>query len=138
MKTELRIRLDATLAEKLVTLANKPGVNKSAILEDALRAYLDGRASRDLDERLRMRLDQICAQLNRLERVLHILLEGFGLFLRFEFIATAAVADGDEAARAIGHQRFQSYLRELGRRLARAKSFRDIVMAQAADGKDAS
>ncbi len=136
MKTELRIRLDAALAEDLARLAQKPGVSKAAILEDALRAYLDHGASRDLDERLRVRLDQISSQLSRQERGLHILQEGFGLYLQFEFIATAAVADGDEAARAIGHQRYQSYLRELGRRLAHARSFRDIVTAQAADAKE--
>ena len=138
MKTELRLRIDALLAEELQRLAQKPGVSKAAILEDALRAYLDHSASRDLDDRLRVRLEQISSQLNRIERGLHILQEGFGLYLRFEFIATAAVADGDEAARAIGHQRYQSYLRELGRRLAHARSFRDVVMAQAQDGKNAS
>ena len=138
MKTELRIRLDAALAEELAALAQKPGVSKSAILEDALRAYRDHRAGRDLDERLRVRLDQISSQLKRQERDLHILQEGFGLFLRYEFVATAAVADGDEAARAIGHQRFLSYVRELARRLAHARSFRDVVIAHVADGKDQS
>ena len=138
MKTELRIRLDAAVAEELAALAQKPGVSKSAILEDALRAYLDHRANRDLDERLRVRLDQISSQLKRQERDLHILQEGFGLYLRYEFVATAAVADGDEAARAIGHQRFLSYVRELARRLAHARSFRDFVIAQVADGKDQS
>lgn len=138
MKTELRIRLDAALAEELEALAQKPGVSKSAILEDALRAYLDHHASRELDERLWVRLEQISSQLKRQQRDLHILQEGFGLYLRYEFIATAAVADGDEAARAIGHQRFLSYVRELGRRLAHAKSFRDIVMAQVTDKEDQS
>ena len=138
MKVDLRIRIDAALAEELQRLAQKPGASKAVILEDALRAYLEHGASRDLDERLRVRLEQMSSQLNRIERNLHILQEGFGLYLRFEFIATAAVADGDEAARAIGHQRYQSYLRELGRRLAHARSFRDSVMAQVKDGKEAS
>jgi predicted transcriptional regulator len=138
MKVELRLRFDAALAEELTRLAQKPGVSKAAILEDALRAFLDHGASRDLDERLRVRLEQMSSQLNRMERGLHILQEGFGLYLRFEFVATAAVADGDEAARAIGHQRYQSYLRELGRRLAHARSFRDSVLAQVQTEKDAS
>ncbi|MDE2462921.1 MAG: ribbon-helix-helix protein, CopG family [Alphaproteobacteria bacterium] len=138
MKTELRIRLDAALGEQLAVLAQKPGTSKSAILEDALRAFVEGRAGRDLDERLRVRLERLGAQLNRIERNQHILQEGFALFVEFELQATSSVPDYDEAARAIGHQRFQSFVEELARKLAHARSFSDRVGAHLSADKDAS
>lgn len=119
----IRIRhqlfLDADLSAKLEALAAKPGASKSAILSDALIAWLNRRAGHELDERFGLRLNRISAQLNRIERDDQVLLESLALFIRYQLNVTAPLPDADQAARAVGRDRFQAFIDQVGRQLAR-------------------
>src|SRR3546814_20365934 len=75
MKPRHTLYLDEGLTEQLEALAAKPGSSKSAIVADALRAYLARRAARELDDLLKVRLNRIGSQLNRIERDQQIVLE---------------------------------------------------------------
>ena len=65
-----------------------------------------------------MRLDRISGQLERIERNGHVELESLALFVRYMLTVTPPVADEDDAARAVGRDRFAAFVERVGRRLA--------------------
>ena len=117
-KVRHQLFLDADLTEKLEALAAKPGASKSAILADAIVAWLNRRGSHELDERFGLRLNRISAQLNRIERDGQVLLETLALFIRYQLTVTAPLPEPDQAARAVGRDRFQNFVDQVGRQIA--------------------
>lgn len=118
MKPRHHLYFDEALTAELEALAAKPGTSKSAIVGDALRDYLRRRATRELDEMLKVRLDRIGAELGRLRRDLDVQLESFALFVLWQLTVQAPLPEGDAAARAIGRERFEAFVTEVGRRVA--------------------
>lgn len=117
-KIRHQLFLDADLSEKLEALAAKPGASKSAILADAVAAWLNRRGAQELDDRFGLRLNRISAQLNRIERDGQVLLESLALFVRYQLTVTAPLPEPDPAARAIGRDRFQAFVDQVGRQIA--------------------
>jgi len=114
-KVRYQLYLDTDLSGQMETLAAKNGHCKSAILADALRAYLNRRGAKELDDLLGVRL-------SRLEHDQQVMLESFALFVRYYLTVTAPVNEQDKAALAIGQDRFQLFIRQVARRLASGKS----------------
>lgn len=139
MKPRHHLYLDDALTERLEGLAAKPGSSKSAIVADALRTYLTRRGASELDEMLKVRLDRIGKQLNRIERDQQIVLETLALFIRYQLTVTPPLPEADQAAaRAIGQDRFQHFIDQVGRRLASGKSVgADLLARLAPDGEKA-
>lgn len=117
-KIRHQLFLDADLSEKLEALAARPGASKSAILADAVAAWLNRRGAQELDDRFGLRLNRISAQLNRIERDGQVLLESLALFVRYQLTVTAPLPEPDPAARAVGRDRFQSFVDQVGRQIA--------------------
>ena len=117
-KVRHQLFLDADLSERLETLAARPGASKSAILADAVAAWLNRRGAQELDDRFGLRLNRISAQLNRIERDSQVLLESLALFVRYQLTVTAPLPEADQAARAVGRDRFQAFVDQVGRQLA--------------------
>src|SRR3546814_15044890 len=92
--------------------------SKSAILADAVVAWLNRRGAQELDDRFGLRLNRISAQLNRIERDQQVLLESLALFVRYQLTVTAPLPEADQAARAVGRDRFQAFVAQVGRHLA--------------------
>lgn len=109
--------LDPDLSARLEALAAKPGVSKSTILADALAAWLNRRGSQELDERFGLRLHRISDQLDRIERDGQVLLESLALFVRYQLTVTAPLPEPDKAARAVGQERFQKFIDQVGRQI---------------------
>lgn len=135
MKPRHHLYLDDALTERLEALAAKPGSSKSAIVADALRAYLARRGASELDEMLKVRLDRIGKQLNRVERDQQIVLETLALFIRYQLTVTPPLPEVDQAAaRAIGQERFQHFIDQVGRRLAAGKGIAADLLVRLAPG----
>jgi SpoVK/Ycf46/Vps4 family AAA+-type ATPase len=117
-KARHQLFLDADLSEKLEALAAKPGTSKSAILADAIAAWINRRGSNELDDRFGLRLNRLSAQLNRIERDQQVLLESLALYVRYQLTVTAPLPEADQAARAVGRDRFQAFVDQVGRQLA--------------------
>ncbi len=117
-KIRHQLFLDADLSEKLEALAARPGASKSAILADAVAAWLNRRGAQELDDRFGLRLNRISAQLNRIERDGQVLLESLALFVRYQLTVSAPLPEPDPAARAIGRDRFKSFVDQVGRQIA--------------------
>ena len=117
-KVRYQLFLDQATSTRLEALASKPGLNKSAVLVDAVNAWLDRRGSNELDDRFGQRLNRISAQLNRVERDQRILLESLALFVRMTLLRDAHLPDPDSATRALARDRFEHFVEQVGRQLA--------------------
>jgi hypothetical protein len=117
-----RIRYQLFLPEELShrfdALASAPGASKSAILTDALTAWLARQAASELENKFSARLDRMSMALGRIERDGHILLESLALFVRYELMVQAPLPEADEAARAVGRDRFEAFVTRVGEALA--------------------
>ena len=118
MKPRHHLYLDDDLTAQLEALAAKPGSSKSAIVADALRQYLARLGARDIDEALKIRLDRQSRQMERIERDGQVLLESLALFIRYQLTVTAPLPEPDKAARAVGQERFQKFIDQVGRQIA--------------------
>ena len=119
MRSKIRhqLFLSPALTERLEALAARPGASKSAILADAVDAWLNRKGSSELDDRFGLRLDRITTALGRIERNEHVLLETLALFVRYMLAIHAPLADNDHAGRALGRQRFEAFVAQVGKQI---------------------
>lgn len=110
--------LPRSLSERLEALAAKPGATRSAILADALTAWLNRRGASELEERFALRLDRLTGGIGRVERDVEVLLETLALFIRFELTIQTPLAENDAAGRALGAKRFEAFVAQVGRQVA--------------------
>jgi hypothetical protein len=110
--------LSEALSARLDALAAAPGASKSAILADAVTAWLDRRGTHALDDRFGQRLDRLTRGLGRIERNGQILLETLALFVRYELAIHPPLADNDQAGRAAGSARFNAFVTQVSRQIA--------------------
>ena len=117
-KIRHQLFLDKALSDRLEALAAKPGATKSAILADAVNAWLNRRAASELDERFAFRLDRLTSGISRLQRDSHVILETLALFIRFELAIQAPLAENDHAGRAAAKGRFEAFIAQVGRQVS--------------------
>ena len=93
--------------------------NKSAIVDSALDRFLNPERDSNGDAALMRRLDRMSRQLDRFDRDLSITAETIALFIRYYLTITPPLPSGDQdAARALGRQRFQIFVAQIGKRVA--------------------
>ena len=117
-KVRHQLFLDRALSGRLEALAARPGATKSAILVDALTAWLTRRGASDLEDRFSLRLDRLTMAIGRVERDAEVLLETLALFVRYELAIHPPLAETDEAGRASGRARFEAFVEQVGRQVA--------------------
>src|SRR3546814_5108188 len=74
-KVRHQLFLPKPVSDRLEALAAKPGASKSAILTDAVTAWLNRRGASELEDRFGIRLDRLTAAIGRLERDSHVQIE---------------------------------------------------------------
>jgi hypothetical protein len=120
--------LPKAVSDQLQALTRKSGSSKSAILADAMTAWLNRRGTSELDERFGTRLNTITAALARIERSEAILIETLALFVRYELAIHAPLADNDKVGRAVARDRFNAFITQVGRQLAGGpQNFREAL-----------
>jgi hypothetical protein len=121
-KRRLCLYLDPRLGARLEKLAAKPGATMTNIVSDALRDFFDRQANDALDERIKERLDRSNSQFNRMERDQRVILESLALFIRYQLTISNPIPESQLAAmQALGNERFQTFIDEVGRRIAKSK-----------------
>ncbi len=118
MKYRQNLYLDREIGEALATLAAKPGATRSGIVNDALRAWLARRAAKEIDDLLKGRLDRISREVVKARRDIDVLLESLSLFVQHQLMVTAPLPEADSAASAVGRERFNAFVAQVGRQLA--------------------
>jgi len=117
-KIRHQLFLAKPLSDRLEALAAKPGASKSAILADAVTAWLERRGTSELDDRFGLRLDRISAALARIERDGNVQLETLALFIRYELAIQPPIAEDDQAAHAMAAKRFERFVAQVARQIA--------------------
>lgn len=109
--------------------ARRPGASKSAITDAALATFLSPERDDQRDAAIIRRLDRLSRQLDRLERDQTIVSESIALFVRYYLTITPPLPGVEQdAARALGKERFEFFVAQLGRRLAGGKlMIRDVL-----------
>ena len=117
-KVRHQLFLPRSLSDRLEALAAKPGATKSAILVDALTAWLNRRGASELEDRFSIRLDRLTKAIGRVDRDTYVILETLALFIRFELAIQTPLAENDQAGRALGAKRFEAFVNQVGRQIA--------------------
>ncbi|PSJ36296.1 CopG family transcriptional regulator [Allosphingosinicella deserti] len=118
MKVRQNLYIDRELSQALEALAAGSRGNKSHIVNDALKAWLARRGAREVDELLKPRLDRMSREIAGARRDIDVLLESLSLFVRYQLMVTAPLPEADAAARAVGRDRFEAFVAQVGRQIA--------------------
>lgn len=134
MASQSRVRhqffLSEDLTERLESLAAKPGTSKSAILADAVEAWLNRRGAHELDDRFGLRLDRLTRSIDKVGRDGEILLETVALFVRYELAIHPPLAENDHAGRAMARDRFNAFVQQVGRQIAAGRRTLAVAAAE--------
>ena len=134
MKVRQNLYIDRELSDALEALATGPGANKSRLVNDAVASWLARRATQEVDDLFKHRLDRISREQALIRRDIEVLLESLSLFVRYQLMVTAPRHHSQAAAIAVGHQRFEQFIGQLGRQLAAGKR----TLGSEPDGKASS
>lgn len=118
MKVRQNLYIDRALSDALEALAAGPGANKSRLVNDAIAAWLARRGTQQLDDLLKVRLDRMSRDIALVRRDLEVVLESLALFVRYQLLVTAPLPEADSAGLAIGRDRFEKFVGQVGRQLA--------------------
>ena len=121
MKVRQNLYLDRAVSDALEALASGPGANKSRLVNDALAAWLARRATKEIDDLVKGRLDRLSRELGLVRRDIDVLLESLALFVRYQLLVTAPLPEADTVALAVGMARFEKFAGQVGRQLATGK-----------------
>jgi hypothetical protein len=136
MKVRHCLYFEENVSAELEALTAAPGTSKSDIVNGALAAYFKNRGADHIEVKLRQRLDRISEQLNRVERDQQIVLETLALFVRYHLTIGAPLPAGQlSALQAVGNERFQSFVDQVSRRLAKGITFAGEIIERAEDAR---
>lgn len=118
-KHRISLYLDDGTVKNLNLAANRRKGAKSALVEEALDQYLNPERRRMLDEATLRRMDRMSSSLSTVGRDVAIATETLSLFVRYFLTITPPLPQSEQdAARALGRQRFEVFVAQVGRRLA--------------------
>ncbi len=118
-KDRITLSLNAETTKRLTLVANYRKGAKSALVEEALDRYLDPERRRILDDAALRRLDTQSKSLSTIARDVAIATETLSLFVRYFLTITPPLPQPEQdSARALGRQRFEVFVAQVGRRLA--------------------
>jgi len=118
MKVRQNLYIDREIADALKALAAGPGGNKSRLVNDALAGWLARRGAKELEDTFRLRLDRISRDIDLVRRDIDVVLESLALFVRYQLLVTAPLPEADSVALAVGLDRFEKFVGQVGRQLA--------------------
>ncbi|MEW9855624.1 CopG family transcriptional regulator [Novosphingobium sp. M1R2S20] len=121
MRTRQNLYLDREIGDALEALAAGSRGNKSRLVNDALRDWLARRATKEIDDLLKLRLDRMSRDIAGARRDIDVLLESLSLFVRYQLMVTATLPEADAVSQAIGRDRFEAFVAQVGRRIASGK-----------------
>ncbi|HCE21275.1 MAG TPA: hypothetical protein DF282_02025 [Hyphomonas sp.] len=117
-KPRVNIRISTKLYAQLCEAADTPGVTKTAIVEDALRAWFDPEARSVLEERLLVRMDAYDQRQADMERDLAFTNETLAHYVYYWLTRSEPIPEGErDIAHALGRKRFEYFLGQVALKL---------------------
>jgi fructosamine-3-kinase len=127
-KIKLTVYVSRIVAEQLDFACKDRTKNKSKLTETALSELLNPKAEDQLDSAMPRRFDRLTREVGVINRHQQIVIESLGLFIRNYLITSPLPPPSEQqAAQALGHQRFQRFIEQLGRRLASTTTFANEI-----------
>ena len=127
-KAQISVYLEPDIMDMLAHYAAQRDQSMSLIAQAAIASFLSPDNAERQEAALARRLGQIDRRLSRLERDLSISTEAFATFIRVWLATTPALPEpAAQAARAKLSERYASYTRALGRRLAKGPQLRQEI-----------
>ena len=134
MKPRINIYLDDHVAAQLALLSKRPGLNKSRIANDALDRFFNPERDQTFEKAMLRRLDRMTKSQAKIERNESIATETLALFVRYFLTITPPLPQAEQAAaHALGKERFEVFVAQVGRRLAQDQSLLNEVLARIVD-----
>ena len=128
-KIKVTVYLSRMVVDRLNLACKDPTRNKSKLTEKALNTLLDSERDLSHDAGLLRRLDSLGRQVAIIDRHQQVVLESLGLFIRYYLTVTPPLSKSEqEPARAKGHQRFEFFISQLGKRLSGSQTLVSEVM----------
>ena len=132
MKVRHCLYFEEKVSAELEALTAAPGTSKSDIVNGALAAFFKNRGGDHIEIKLRPRLDNIGNHLNRIERDQQIVLETLALFVRYQLTIGASLPAGQlSSLQAVGNERFQTFIDQVSRKLAKGATFASEIVERA-------
>ena len=117
-KPRVNIRISTKLYAQLCEAAAKPGVTKTAIVEDALRAWFDPEVRSVLEERLLIRMDAYDQRQADMERDLAFTSETLTHYIYYWLTRTEPIPEGErDIAHVLGRKRLDYFLDQVAHKL---------------------
>src|SRR5581483_7014175 len=121
-KKRYTLYLSRPLARKFDLVAQHRNGAKSALVEEALRASLEPRQHKGLEDGLARRLNELHKTVARQASDQNVATETLALLVRYFLTVMPPIPEGDqESARLTGRKRFEIFLAEVGRRVAEGR-----------------
>ena len=131
-KIKLTVYLSRTVAGQLDLACKDRTKNKSKLTETALAQLLN--PQHDEDKAMPRRLDKLSRDVSLIHRHQQIVIESFGMFVRHYLAMSPPLPPAEQqAAQALGQQRFQRFVEQLGRRLASTSTLVSEITEQLAN-----
>lgn len=113
-KPRVNIRISTKLYAQLCEAAEKPGVTKTAIVEEALRAWFNPEARSVLEERLLARIDAFDERQADIEYELTHTRETLVQYVYYWLTRTEPIPEGDrDIAHILGRKRLDYFLEQV-------------------------
>jgi hypothetical protein len=129
-KKRYSIVLSEEIAERFERVARRRHGAKSAIVEELLDRRLNPERYPLIDESIVRRLDELSRSLASIKRDLAVASEMQALFVRYYLTITPPLATSEQpAAHALGKERFQVFVAQIGRRIASDRRLVEEAMA---------
>ena len=136
MKPRINIYLEDHVAAQLTLLSKRPGLNKSRIVNDALDRFLNPERDETFEKAMLRRLDQMSQSQAKIERNESITSETLALFVRYFLTITPPLPQAEQAsAHALGKERFEVFIAQVGRRLAQDQNLIAEVLERIVDNR---
>ena len=132
-RVRVSTRLTVALRDRLSKHCAASGLSERAVIEEALRQYLDGTSDGALILRRLDRLDQAMA---RDHHDLELLSEAFGMYVRQWFARTPGVPEGAKPAARQAEGQWKQFVAHLADRFSDGHRFTD-GLPQGGDGGEA-
>jgi hypothetical protein len=118
MKTKIGIYLDEDVAGRFRIAVRQPAATKSALVNEALRRFLNPPEGAPSEEVFR-RLTGLAKRLRQLHREMQVMTETVALFARYVLTVTPPPPENERhEAEVVGRKRYEVLIREVGRRIA--------------------
>lgn len=119
MKPRIAAYVPADVARRLELAAERPGATKSDIVAEALDRFLDPARDKQLAAMVLNGQRELSGDLRRMAREQGVVAETLALFVRYMLTITPPLPrDEQESARLIGRKRYETFVAEVGRRIA--------------------